>query len=133
MDLIKKLFSAEFVRFVLAGALNTAFGYILYAASYFLTGNEGLSLAIDYVVGALFNYKTYSILVFGKYNRKRFIAFCLVYVFTYFLNYGMLHLLIAWTGLNAYLSQLIALTVCPLALYFLLRSFVFVNVAENTA
>ncbi len=133
MDLIKKIISAEFIRFVLTGVLNTAFGYFLYAASYFLTGNEGLSLAIDYVLGALFNYKSYSILVFGKYNRKRFIAFCMVYVFTYLLNYWILHLLIAKAGLNAYLAQLVALTVCPLVLYFLLKSFVFVNVGEDNA
>ncbi len=127
MDLVKKFLNAEFIRFLLTGVLNTAFGYGLYALSYYITGHEGVALAIDYVIGAFFNYKSYSLLVFSQYNKKRFIMFCLVYVFTYLLNYLIVFLLMNKLTLNAYVSQLVALTICPLVLFVLLKKYVFLH------
>jgi putative flippase GtrA len=123
----KRAVNTEFIRFLITGAINTAFGYAVFAVSFFLTGNEAVALAIDYVAGAFFNYQSYARLTFPDYPTKRFIFFCMVYVAVYFLNYSILFLLIRYYLLNAYVSQLFALIVCPLFLYVLLKKFVFLR------
>jgi putative flippase GtrA len=120
----KRVVNAEFMRFLIAGGINTAFGYLVFSAGFFFTGNEAVALVIDYVIGAFFNYQSYSRLAFSGYGR-RFISFCAVYIAAYFLNYFILYFFIHHCGLNAYVSQLCALVVCPLILYLMLKKFVF--------
>ncbi|HOH38255.1 MAG TPA: hypothetical protein PLV17_11665, partial [Spirochaetota bacterium] len=53
---IKSFLKAEFIRFLLTGGLNTLVGYIIFAAAFWISGHEALSLVIDYGIGAFFNY-----------------------------------------------------------------------------
>ena len=133
---VKRLLNAEFIRFLLTGGLNTLVGYLIYAGSYWLFRHEGVALIIDYTIGAVFNYASYSKLVFNGYRTKRFLIFIAVYVLTYFLNYGLVAMIMRIFDINAYFAQACALTICPLILYFLLKKFVFTNepaLADNAA
>jgi putative flippase GtrA len=127
---IKRLVNTEFIRFLIAGGVNTAFGYIVFAVSFFLTKHEAVALILDYGIGAFFNFQSYSRLAFSGYKGGRFVFFCLVYVVVYFVNYFILLLFIRHFELNAYASQLFALVVCPLLLYVLLKKFVFIKDAD---
>jgi putative flippase GtrA len=127
IKLIKNAAQNEVIRFLATGALNTLVGFVLYSVSYFIIGHEGIALTINYVLGGLFNYYSYSSLVFKTYETKRFLLFCMAYIITFSVNLGILHVLVKNLHLNAYVSQLAALTICPLLLYILLRKFVFLN------
>jgi putative flippase GtrA len=127
VQLIKNAAQNEVIRFLATGALNTLVGYIIYSVSYFFIGHEGIALTINYVLGGLFNYYSYSSLVFKTYETKRFVLFCLAYIITFSINLGILRLLIRHAAVNPYVSQLVALTICPLLLYILLRKFVFLR------
>ena len=124
---IKLFLNAEFIRFLLTGGLNTLVGYIIFVVSFWVSAHEALSLIIDYGIGALFNYLSYSKLVFNGYKTKRFLSFLAVYIIAYLLNYGLVKTTMKFFGINAYIAQALALTVCPLFLYFMLKKFVFSN------
>lgn len=124
-DLIKKLFTKTFIKFVLTGVLNTAVGYLLYAAAFYITGNKPVSLAVDYVLSIFFNFKTYSVLVFNSHDNRKIYSFVGVYIFVYFLNWAILSLICNVFKLNAYFGQAIALTIVPVVLFFLMGHFVF--------
>jgi len=110
---------------VLTGLLNTAVGYLLYAAGYYITRSETWALVIDYVLSILFNFKSYSILVFGNKNNSRIFIFTLVYGFVFILNRLSLWLYIDFLNIDPYVSQLIALTYIPIILYLLFKNIVF--------
>jgi putative flippase GtrA len=124
---IRNILNREFIRFLFTGAINTLVGYAIYSGAYWVFNHEGIALVFDYVIGAIFNYSSYSTLVFRKYKTKRFLIFCAVYVLTYFLNYGLVAGIMRASHLNAYIAQIFALTVCPLVLYMLLKKIVFIN------
>ncbi len=130
MNLIKKFVKNEFVRFIFTGGVNTAVGYMIYAFFFYMTGNVGLALAIDYILGGLFNYYSYSAIAFKEYKQRRFFMFCFAYIFTFFLNYGIVYLLIQNLKLNAYFAQIAAISVCALVLYFFLKKLVFSHIPE---
>ena len=125
--MIKKLYRSEFIRFLFTGGINTAVGYLIYAAAYFVFENAIIALALDYIIGAFFNYKSYSVIVFNKYKKGRFFLFILIYIIIYWVNYGIIYLFMHYIFNNAYLAQIAALTICPILLYVLLRKFVFLS------
>jgi putative flippase GtrA len=86
MDLIKKIYNWQFFRFALTGALNTAVGYILYVIGYYITKNETYALIFDYVLSILFNFKSYSILVFNNKKNSKIFIFTFVYIGVFLLN-----------------------------------------------
>lgn len=131
MLLIKKIVNHEFVRFIFTGAVNTAVGYMIYALCYYLTGKVGFALAVDYILGGLFNYYSYSAIAFKEYKQRRFFMFCFAYIFTFFLNYGIVYLLIQNVKINAYFAQIAAISVCALVLYFFLKKLVFSHIPED--
>ncbi len=114
----------QIFRFLATGLLNTAFGYISYAA--FVLANAPLWLAItaSTTLSVLFNFISYGRLVFGSTSHHllpRFIAFYLVLAGV---NFVLLRFLTAH-GLGPLLAQ--ALLVPPFAAvgYFAMRVFVF--------
>lgn len=81
----------EIVRYLVAGAMNTAFGFGIYAALVWLGLDRYLAQAIGYVLGTAFNYVTYSRGVFiGSGPAKlRFVA---SYLGNYIVNLLVLRL-----------------------------------------
>ena len=123
---IKKILKNDFIKFVFTGALNTCFGYLLFSFCYLISENKTIALLISYILGSLFNYKTYSIIVFNP-DDNRLIRFLLIYIFIYSLNLLSLLILTDIIGFNAYVGQIITLTYIPILLFFLLKKFVFHN------
>jgi putative flippase GtrA len=114
----------RFVRFLAVGALNTLFGYSVFASAIWLGVHFTLAAAIATVLGTLFNFKTTGVLVFGSGTNSRFVRFLLVYAVIYGVNVAGVGLLL-YAGANTYISGL--LMVLPLALlsYFLNSQYVF--------
>lgn len=116
--------SPEFLRFLLVGALNTAFAYAVFAFFTWVGLHYPLAIALSTVLGVAFNFQSTGRLVFGGAPPRLFLKFVAVYVFLYVLNVALVALFLR-QGFNTYAAN--ALTVLPLAMlaFALQRRFVF--------
>ena len=104
---------SQFVRFLLVGGLNTAFGYALFGAIYLLTSRHTLAVVIATIIGVIFNFFSTGRLVFAYCGALAFVPFVLGYGVVCLVNVVALDLLTA-QGLHPLLGQLIVLPVCVL-------------------
>lgn len=115
----------EILRFLAVGALNTAFGYGLYAGLIWAGLDRYVAQAIGYVLGTAFNYLTYSrgVFVGAGPAKARFVA---AYAGNYLLNLaGLAAASRIWP--DAYAAGLAA-TLAVVALnYLVLKRLVFVR------
>lgn len=118
------LVRSKFVRFLLVGGLNTAFGYGLYALLILLHVPYPLAVFLSTTAGVLFNFKTYGTLVFGSHDNRRIWRFIAVYALVYVLNVIPL----AWAKRHGFsliaAGAVIALPIAAVA-FLLNRRFVF--------
>ena len=84
--LIKQIWSIRLVRFLVIGAVNTAFSYLIYALLVLIGLHYSLATLISTVLGIIFNFFTTGRIVFRNMDNRRFIRFILVYAFTYLVN-----------------------------------------------
>lgn len=96
---LQRFFDPQFIRFVLVAILNTAFGYVIYALLLWFFNllkfeNPYIYASFfGYVIGILFNFKTYSALVFKTKNNNLIFKFILVYVVCWLTNISCIALL----------------------------------------
>src|SRR6266568_9350842 len=81
---------AEFISFVAMGALNTCFGYCIYAFMVFMGYQPPLALLVANGLGIGFNFLTFSKVVFKNLNWKRAPHFLVIYGINYLANVWML-------------------------------------------
>ncbi len=114
----------QFLRFLLVGAVNTAFGYGVFALLVWLTLPYPLAIALATVAGVAFNFQSTGRLVFGGAPRSRLARFAGVYAVVYLLNVlavaGLLRL-----GLGVYVANAVVMLPLALIAYMLQRSLVF--------
>jgi putative flippase GtrA len=115
----------RFIRFVLVGVLNTAFGYGVYCLMIWIGVPYWWATLISNVLGVLFNFKTIGVLVFENPNNRLFFRFVSCYILAYLLNVGIIYLLTRFAGLNDYWSGLIATPFVALFSFFYQKLFVF--------
>ena len=112
------------VRFLVTGAINTGFGYSIFAILILLSVPYALALLIATVLGVVFNFFTFGGYVFKRMRAGDFPRFVAVYAALYVVNVGLLRLLVD-SGLHALAAQLVCLAfVAPLT-YLLLKNLVF--------
>lgn len=112
------------VRFLAVGAVNTAFGYLAYAALLWLGLHYAAAVVVGTVLGVMFNFMTTGTLVFDGLSAGRFARFVGAYAVTCGVNILCLRLLTG-LGLDPYRAG--ALCLLPMAAfsYGLMRWFVF--------
>lgn len=116
--------SARFVRFLLVGGLNTAFGYGVYVGCLWLGMHYALAGAVSTVLGVLFNYKSTGNLVFRSKSTGRLPHFVSVYVVIY--AFGVLAVgAMLRLGIPEWLGGLILILPSAILSYLLNRRFVF--------
>lgn len=116
--------SWRFIRFLLVGGLNTAFGYGVFLACLWLGMHYALAGAISTVLGVLFNFKSTGNLVFrskGNRNLPRFVA---VYATIYLVNTLAIGVMLKF-GIPEWLGALILILPSAILSYVLNRQFVF--------
>lgn len=115
----------QLAHYLVVGAINTAFGYGVYALAIGLAAPLWLAALFAQVLGTLFNYFTYGSLVFKAAPSWPQIArFAIGYTFTYGLGVGCLYFLNN-IGLNAYWAGIVNLGIMPIASFFINKYFVF--------
>jgi len=113
-----------FLRFLIAGGLNTLFGFAIFSAVIAVGAVAWLALLIGTVAGTLFNFFTTGGYVFRELSSARFPRFIFCYFFVYGINLVMLETLSIWIS-NKTLSQFILTLPIAVLSYFLMARFVF--------
>jgi putative flippase GtrA len=113
-----------FLRYLAVGGLNTAFGYITYAA-FVLAGTPlWLAVAGSTILAFLFNFFSYGALVFGDTSYRSFPRFFALYTSLGGLNFLLLRSL-TWGGLGPLSAQALLLPVLAVGGFAGMRIFVF--------
>ncbi len=89
-ETIRRALENRFVRFLLVGGLNTAFGYGVFALLVLAGVHYAVAAFFSTVLGVLFNFRTTGRLVFGSRDDRLLFRFVLVYAITYFVGVGSL-------------------------------------------
>ncbi|CAN5430202.1 N/A [soil metagenome] len=119
--------SAELVKYLVTGMLNTVLTFLVYAAGLYVFRIHYLvALIAAYLVGILFSYFVNFVWVFQPEERFafhfRFIKFLIPNAATFVVNLLMLHVIVRYWGGDPFLSQ-IGLAVVVVAINFMFAKF----------
>ena len=115
----------KFIKFLLVGGLNTAFGYACFAFFVWLGLGPVSAPFFSTVAGILFNFKTTGVLVFKNNDNSLLWRFFAVYGVVYLINVAGLKIFAAFGLTNLYISGLILILPLALLAFCLQRKFVF--------
>jgi putative flippase GtrA len=118
--------------FLVVGAMNSLFGYGMFAFFIFAGLHYSLAVMLGTVLGVLFNFKTTGRLVFKSHDNRLIFRFVGVYVVNYLLTVAALRLLDG-LRINMYGAGLIVTAPMALISYLLLSRFVFVEKTVHAA
>lgn len=121
--MISRSRASEIFRFLVAGVLNTAFGYGLYAGLIWLGLDRYMAQAIGYVLGTGFNYFTYSRGVFTNAGPAK-LRFALSYAGNYLINLAGLRIVSHFIA-DPYLAGAVTTFAVVLLNYAVLKRLVF--------
>lgn len=114
----------QFIKFLVVGAVNTVFGYGVFALL-ILTGVAPMpALVLTYVVGILFNFVTMGRYVFQEARRSAFLRFVAAYGAIYLINVGLYKLLEA-AAATPLVAQALCLPLVAVFSFFLFKFHVF--------
>ena len=120
-----KFLDRKLILFFLVAGLNTLFGYGLFAGLIFIGLPYFLATLVAQILGVLFNFKTYGVLVFKNNDNSRIFRFVGVYTVTYITNISLMFLFRQLWELNDY--EIGAILAIPMGLlgFVLNKRFVF--------
>jgi putative flippase GtrA len=117
---------ATFIRFVLVGIFNTAFGYTVFAIVYLMTAQSRIAIVFATMLGVIFTFFSNGRLVFGGLRVWAFLPFLAGYAVICTGNMLLVDLL-ARMSIGPMIAQLLALVlIIPLS-YGFNRYFVFME------
>lgn len=116
---------SEAIRFGLAGAANTAFGFALYSALVLLGLPAFLALLLASVAGVFFNFFTFGSYAFRRLERRLLPRFLVAYALIYLFNLALLEGLRAATGWGPIVAQLACIVVVAPTAFLVLKVKVF--------
>jgi len=120
----------RFILFLIVGAVNTGFGYGVFALMIYLNVHYSLAALISTFLGILFNFKTTGVIVFRNHNNRLIFRFFLVYGITYLV--GLLYLYITnQFGISNYLAGAVWLLPGAAISYILMKTMVFRMTCEE--
>lgn len=119
-----KLHANRFMRFLVAGGINTLFGFAVYSVAILLGAAVWLALLIGMVAGTIFNFFTVGQYVFRQLSVMKFPAFIVCYLTVYGVNLGLIEFVSQWSGEKILAQFILAFPMAALS-YFLMVFFVF--------
>jgi putative flippase GtrA len=121
---VQKLLRIQFVRFLVVGAINMAFGYAVFALLIFLGLHYSLASLLATIIGVLFNFRTYGRLVFNDTRAHLLFKFVTVYAFVYLCYVSGLRVL-TQMDINDYLAGALMAVPVSFIAFMLNKRFVF--------
>lgn len=119
----------QFVRFVAVGVLNTAFGYLIFAALTLMSLPPIAAVTGGTILGVLFNFQSTGRLVFGASGGRLLPRFAGVYAVQALADIGLLHLAIGH-GIPVLVAQAVVLPPLVVITFFVMRRYVFARRAR---
>ncbi|MCR5819219.1 MAG: GtrA family protein, partial [Prevotella sp.] len=116
--------SSQFLRFILVGGINTAFGVGVYCLAIFIGLPYFIATLVSNVLGVCFNFITTGNLVFRNNDPRLIFRFVTAYVVLYFINTLVVKLFLV-AGMNSYWAGILATPVVALCSYTILKYFVY--------
>ncbi len=108
---IKAFLSLPFVKFVIAGGINTGITYLIYLFV-LLFASYPVAFTVSYVAGIAIAYLLNSLFVFRvRLTLKKILRFPIVYLVQYGLNMGLLYLFIDLAGMAEEIAPLLAIAI----------------------
>jgi putative flippase GtrA len=126
MDLKLKLQQSRMLRFVLAGGINTLFGFLVYTLTIVSGAVAWIAILVGMLAGTAFNFLTTGGYVFRDLSLQRLPLFLLFYLAVFAINLFLLDCLSSFVGNQILLQALIS---PPLAIvsYLLMSRCVYNN------
>jgi len=118
----------RFVLFLAAGALNTCFGYAVFACFIWIGLGNDLAVILGTVAGIAFNFQTIG-KVFASRGFSRLPQFLLIYGLLLPTNVLLLRALVA-AGLGPYIGEAVVIAIISPLSFLMMRRFVFVPTTE---
>jgi len=112
------------LRFLVAGALNTLFGFVMYAAALAAGLSVRAGLFVGLVAGSVFNFITTGGYAFRQLALSRYPLFVVCYLVVYVVNVWIVESLAPYTH-GPLRAQAVALVPMALLSYWLLSRWVF--------
>lgn len=127
MHKIKCLLNKKFVRFLIAGGINTMFSFICFSVLMYLIHIKEIAVTMNLFIAVFFNYNTSARFVFQNKHMElgRIVKFYISYFLTYPLNLFHLYITVDILKWNVYLSQFLTLLYMPVISFLLQKKFVF--------
>lgn len=122
--ILRDLLKIKFLRFLLVGLLNAAFGYGCFAIFIFYGLHYSAALLLATVLGVAFNFKSTGVLVFGSRDNRLVARFIIGYAFVYCVNLGGIAGL-SYFGIVPYMSGMVLILPMAILSYFINNRFVF--------
>jgi len=119
---------SRFLRFIVAGGVNTLFGYAIYGAAIVLGAPVWAALLIGMVAGTVFNFVTTGGYAFRQLALRRYPRFVACYLLVYAANLALIGALSAWIA-DKLLAQAVLLVPLALLSYGLMTRLVFTDEA----
>lgn len=116
--------ASPFVRFLIAGVINTLFGLLIYSVAIVSGLVVWQALLAGILVGVFFNFFTTGGYVFRDLTAIRFLRFVVAYLLVYMVNLGSVVLLSLWIDSVIWIQTILSIPVA-LGSYFLMSRFVF--------
>ena len=120
------------IRFLLVGGFNATVQYALFALFLWISGVEHyqIALILSWIISSVSSFVTQKVFVFctkGKLNDwiKEYSKCCGVWLVAYFINAGVLDILVKFGSLNPYYAQIIAIVCTTVSSYILFKYFAF--------
>jgi putative flippase GtrA len=123
--MIKRFLNNHFVKFLLVGGLNTAFGYLIFTIVTYLVKNIYASVILSNVIAIIFNFNTYGKLVFHSKDHSKAFRFIAVYLLIISIQILLIKALNRAGVSNNYIAGGIILFPMALLSFLLMRNFVF--------
>jgi len=114
----------------MVGAVNTAFGYSVFAVFILLHLHYTVAALLSTTCGVLFNFKTTGVLVFKNKDNRLIFRFFGVYLITYLLTIGLLKIFNLYDVSNLIGGAIIALPMAFIS-FSLSKRFVFLPLRKK--
>ncbi|NDV64457.1 GtrA family protein [Bacteroides sp. 224] len=125
MNIFLKKVNTEIIRFICVGIINTLFGVGLYCLFIYLGLSYKFSVLLSTILGVLFNFKTIGTFVFKNKENKLIFKFIISYTITYFINIGLIRILLMFEGTNEYTAGIFSTPIVAIISYIIQKNFVF--------
>ena len=116
----------RFLRFLVAGGVNTLFGYAVYSAGIVLGTPVWAALLTGMVAGSVFNFVTTGGYAFRQLALRRYPRFVGCYLVVYAVNLALIAALSTWVA-DKLLAQAVLLVPLALFSYVLMARLVFTD------